>query len=124
MVPLEPFKLYHRISENVKKSKAELEQLKLEIMARPSVPGRSNQPVGLAQIGYEVLILSCTRVNVANLVKSHLLFSFSALPVSGRTVGGFYLEGLTLEDRLQHLSKVAIQARHHSRIEMGHCFNR
>ena len=36
----------------MKKSKAELEQFKLQRMEEAPIPGRSNQPVGLAQIGW------------------------------------------------------------------------
>lgn len=50
--PIEPFKLFHRIGENTRQSKPELERLKLERAEQVSIPGRSNQPVGMAQIGF------------------------------------------------------------------------
>ena len=52
ITPLEPFKLWHSIGENVRKAKLEIEKLKLERMEQVSVPGRSNQGVGIAQIGF------------------------------------------------------------------------
>lgn len=52
VTPIEPFKLYHYINENVQKFKPELEKLKLARAEQVSTPGRSNQPVGIAQIGF------------------------------------------------------------------------
>lgn len=52
ITPLEPFKLFHYINQNVLNAKQKLEKFKLERMDQVSVPGRSNQPVGMAQIGF------------------------------------------------------------------------
>lgn len=52
IAPLEPFKLFHRINQNVINTKSELQKLKLERAEQVSIPGRSNQPVGIAQIGF------------------------------------------------------------------------
>lgn len=51
LAPIEPFKLFHRINEGVKKALPEL-QLQLENAEMVSTPGQSNRPVGIAQMGY------------------------------------------------------------------------
>jgi hypothetical protein len=52
VTPIEPFRLYHGINENVQKCKAQLEKIKSKAFEQPDVPGRSKQPVGLALIGF------------------------------------------------------------------------
>lgn len=52
VAPIEPYKLFAKINQNLAKSKPELEKLKLERAERACVPGRSNQPVGFASIGF------------------------------------------------------------------------
>ena len=52
VAPIEPYKLFAKINQNLAKSKPELEKLKLERAERASVPGRSSQPVGFASIGF------------------------------------------------------------------------
>ena len=52
VAPIEPYKLFAKINQNIAKSKPELERLKLERAQHVSVPGRSNQPVGFASIGF------------------------------------------------------------------------
>jgi len=54
LAPLEPFKLFHKINEQVLRNKYQLqERLKEAEEARSSMPpGRSSRPGGFAQIGY------------------------------------------------------------------------
>ena len=52
VAPIEPYKLFAKINQCLAKSKPELERLKLERAERASIPGRSNQPVGFASIGF------------------------------------------------------------------------
>ncbi|CAB9503247.1 expressed unknown protein [Seminavis robusta] len=52
IAPLEPFKLFNYINEEVHKKAPEIEKLKMKRMEQASAPGRSNQPVGMAQIGF------------------------------------------------------------------------
>jgi hypothetical protein len=52
IAPIEPFNLWYYINDQVNKAKPQLEKLKLERMEQVSVPGRSNQGVGMAQIGF------------------------------------------------------------------------
>jgi hypothetical protein len=54
VTPIEPFKLFHKINESVSKAKPEIEKLRLERTEVVSVPGRSSQPFGMAQIGFAV----------------------------------------------------------------------
>ena len=50
VAPIEPFKLFHRIDEHVKRvGPQQLE--KTEMVAR-TIPGRSCRPAGLSQLGY------------------------------------------------------------------------
>ena len=52
LTPIEPFKLFHKIDENVKYHRADLRErlAKAEMVSLPG--GRSPRPAGIAQIGY------------------------------------------------------------------------
>jgi hypothetical protein len=53
LVPIEPFKLFHKINENVKRKQPELrERLQQAEMVSTLPPGRSPRPAGMAQLGY------------------------------------------------------------------------
>lgn len=53
LAPIEPFKLFHKINENVKRHQPELrERLKEAEMVSTMPPGRSPRPGGIAQLGY------------------------------------------------------------------------
>jgi hypothetical protein len=53
LVPIEPFKLFHRINENVKRIQPQLrERLQQAEMVSTLPPGRSPRPAGIAQMGY------------------------------------------------------------------------
>lgn len=47
IAPIEPFKLFHKINENVKRALPQLERTELV-----GLPGRSGKPGGLSQMGY------------------------------------------------------------------------
>ena len=49
IAPIEPFKLFHKINENVKRA---LLQLQLERTELVGLPGCSGKPGGLSQMGY------------------------------------------------------------------------
>jgi hypothetical protein len=52
-VPIEPFKLFHKINENVKRKQPQLrERLQQAEMVSTLPPGRSPRPAGMAQLGY------------------------------------------------------------------------
>jgi len=51
LAPIEPFKLFHKINEGVKRHRPELEQC-LDDTEMVSMPGRSPKPAGIAQMGY------------------------------------------------------------------------
>jgi hypothetical protein len=53
LAPIEPFKLFHKINENVKQNQPQLrERLKEAEMVSTMPPGRSPRPGGIAQLGY------------------------------------------------------------------------
>ncbi|KAL3917544.1 MAG: hypothetical protein SGARI_007683 [Bacillariaceae sp.] len=53
LAPIEPFKLCHKINENVKRHQPELrERLEEAEMVSTMPPGRSPRPGGMAQLGY------------------------------------------------------------------------
>ena len=53
LAPIEPFKLFHKINENVKRQQPELrERLEQAEMVSTMPPGRSPRPGGMAQLGY------------------------------------------------------------------------
>ncbi|KAL3907485.1 MAG: hypothetical protein SGILL_008854 [Bacillariaceae sp.] len=53
LAPIEPFKLFHKINENVKRQQPELrEKLEEAEMVSTMPPGRSPRPAGMAQLGY------------------------------------------------------------------------
>jgi hypothetical protein len=53
LAPIEPFKLFHKINENVKRNQPELrERLREAEMVSNMPPGRSPRPGGIAQLGY------------------------------------------------------------------------
>lgn len=52
LIPIEPFKLFHKINENVKRNQPQLREL-MERAEMVSLPGgRSPRPAGIAQMGY------------------------------------------------------------------------
>jgi hypothetical protein len=54
LAPIEPFKLFHKINENVQRNKPQLrERLMQAEMVGANLPkGRSPRPAGMAQLGY------------------------------------------------------------------------
>jgi hypothetical protein len=54
LAPIEPFKLFHKINENVKRNQPQLrERLHQAEMVGSNLPnGRSPRPAGMAQLGY------------------------------------------------------------------------
>jgi len=54
MAPIEPYKLFHKINENVQRNRPQLrERLQQAEMVGSSLPnGRSPRPAGMAQLGY------------------------------------------------------------------------
>ena len=52
LAPIEPFKLFHKINENVLRSQPKLRELTSQAEMVSSLPGRSPYPAGLAQLGY------------------------------------------------------------------------
>jgi hypothetical protein len=50
MAPIEPFKLFHKINDNVKQASPHLLLKRTEMVG--SVSGRSGKPAGLSQMGY------------------------------------------------------------------------
>lgn len=53
LVPIEPFKLFHKINENVKRKHPQLrERLQQAELVSTLPPGRSFRPAGMAQLGY------------------------------------------------------------------------
>jgi hypothetical protein len=53
LAPIEPFKLFHKINENVKRNQAQLRQRLVEAeMVSNMPPGRTSRPGGMAQLGY------------------------------------------------------------------------
>jgi hypothetical protein len=53
MAPIEPFKLFHKINENVKRNQPKLQELMSKTEMVSSLPGgRSPRPAGIAQMGY------------------------------------------------------------------------
>jgi hypothetical protein len=53
LVPIEPFKLFHKINENVKRNQPQLrERLAHAEMVSTVPPGRSPRPAGIAQMGF------------------------------------------------------------------------
>ena len=54
LVPIEPFKLFHKINENVKRNQPQLrERLHQAEMVGSNLPkGKSSRPAGMAQLGY------------------------------------------------------------------------
>ena len=51
IAPIEPFKLIHKINEGIQKNKLELDR-NLQDTEMVAVPGRTNRPAGLCQMGY------------------------------------------------------------------------
>lgn len=54
LAPIEPFKLFHKINQNVKRSRPQLREKLEEVeMVGSTLPdGRSARPAGMAQLGY------------------------------------------------------------------------
>ena len=53
LAPIEPFKLFHKINEQVQKNQSELgERFRRAEMVSSVPPGRSRRPGGMAQLGY------------------------------------------------------------------------
>lgn len=53
LAPIEPFKLFHKINEQVQKNQLELgERFRRAEMVSSVPPGRSRRPGGMAQLGY------------------------------------------------------------------------
>eukprot|EP00529_Nitzschia_sp_RCC80_P016500 CAMPEP_0113514934 /NCGR_PEP_ID=MMETSP0014_2-20120614/40673_1 /TAXON_ID=2857 /ORGANISM="Nitzschia sp." /LENGTH=649 /DNA_ID=CAMNT_0000411463 /DNA_START=338 /DNA_END=2287 /DNA_ORIENTATION=- /assembly_acc=CAM_ASM_000159 len=53
LAPIEPFKLFHKINEQVQKNQSELgERFRKAEMVSSVPPGRSRRPGGMAQLGY------------------------------------------------------------------------
>jgi hypothetical protein len=55
MAPIEPFKLFHKVNQNVQRCRADLERRleETEMVSAPNGPGgTSRRPAGLAQLGY------------------------------------------------------------------------
>jgi hypothetical protein len=53
LAPIEPFKLFHKINEQVQRNQSELgERFKQAEMVSGVPPGRSRRPGGMAQLGY------------------------------------------------------------------------
>ena len=52
LAPIEPFKIFHKINENVKRNQPKLRE-RLQEAEMVSLPGgRSSRPAGIAQLGY------------------------------------------------------------------------
>ena len=54
LAPIEPFKLFHKINENVQRNRPQLRDLleKAEMVGANMPKGRSPRPAGMAQLGY------------------------------------------------------------------------
>jgi hypothetical protein len=54
LAPIEPFKLFHKINENVQRNKPQLRErlMKAEMVGANLPKGRSPRPAGMAQLGY------------------------------------------------------------------------
>ena len=54
LAPIEPFKLFHKINENVQRNRPQLRErlLQAEMVGSNLPQGRSPRPAGMAQLGY------------------------------------------------------------------------
>lgn len=54
LAPIEPFKLFHKINENVQRNRPQLRErlLQAEMVGANLPQGRSPRPAGMAQLGY------------------------------------------------------------------------